>query len=263
MTENPALELSESLEDYLEAIFQTILEKQFARPKDITQRLKVSGASVTTALKTLADRKLINYVPYECVTLTAQGEAIAEDILHRHEQLRSFLRDTLQVEAGEADATACRMEHIISSSIIRKLVRFAHFIENCPRGGKVWISGFETQCDQDASCANCLQCVNTIKEKIVELQEANALRAKQEKRLSELKAGEAGRICRINLSGAALHRLLQTGATLGTAIEVDRCGVGEDFVTVKIKGTCVSMGKKEADLILLDVNQQDSSKNPE
>lgn len=252
MVETHALELSESLEDYLEAIFQTILEKQFARPKDITQRLKVAGASVTTALKTLADRKLINYAPYECVTLTAQGEAIAEDISHRHEQLRSFLRDTLQVEADEADATACRMEHIIPGTIIRKLVRFAQFIENCPRGGKHWISGFEHQCDQDDSCANCLECAAQVREKITSLKKANAAKAKREKPLSELRPGEAGRIKRINLSGAALHRLLQTGATLGTAVEMDQFDEAENCVIVRIKGTCVSLTINEADLLLLD-----------
>ncbi len=60
--------LSASLEDYLEAIFHIEQEKHAARAKDITERLQVSGASVTAALRTLAEKKLINYAPYDLIT---------------------------------------------------------------------------------------------------------------------------------------------------------------------------------------------------
>ena len=53
--------LSASLEDYLKAIFRIVAVKQAARAKDISARLNVSNSSVTGALRTLADRGLINY----------------------------------------------------------------------------------------------------------------------------------------------------------------------------------------------------------
>ena len=53
-------ELTSSLEDYLETIYLIISEKEAVRPKDIAKRLNVSNASVTGALKTLADKGMIN-----------------------------------------------------------------------------------------------------------------------------------------------------------------------------------------------------------
>ena len=79
----PKTSLSASLEDYLEAIYHIVAEKQAARTKDISQRLKVNNSSVTGALRALAERQLVNYAPYEVITLTASGKKIARDIVRR------------------------------------------------------------------------------------------------------------------------------------------------------------------------------------
>jgi DtxR family Mn-dependent transcriptional regulator len=42
-----SMTLSASLEDYLEAIFHIVAEKQAARVKDIAKRLSVNNSSVT------------------------------------------------------------------------------------------------------------------------------------------------------------------------------------------------------------------------
>ena len=55
------VQLSASLEDYLEAIFRLINEKGAAKAKDIANHMKVKRPSVTGALKSLAKKNLINY----------------------------------------------------------------------------------------------------------------------------------------------------------------------------------------------------------
>ena len=82
--------LSASLEDYLEAIFHIVARKHAAKAKDISRQLKVSSSSVTGALRSLADRDLINYAPYDIITLTKKGNQIARDVIRRHEALRNF-----------------------------------------------------------------------------------------------------------------------------------------------------------------------------
>ena len=57
--------------------------KGAARPKDIADKLQVKPASVTGALKHLAEKKLVNYAPYDVVTLTAAGKKIAKEILRK------------------------------------------------------------------------------------------------------------------------------------------------------------------------------------
>ncbi len=138
-------QLSESLEDYLEAILSIEGEKQAARPKDIARRLSVSAPSVTAALRNLAARGLVNYSPYDLVTLTTHGRQIAADVRRRHEALRRFFTDLLKLEENEADEIACHMEHALPPHVLTRLVAFMDFIDGCPLGDLDWSpsGGFE------------------------------------------------------------------------------------------------------------------------
>ena len=159
--------LSESLEDYLETIFHIEQEKHAARAKDIAKRLKVSGASVTAALRTLSEKKLINYAPYDLITLTTRGKAVAENIVLRHVTLRKFFTRVLSIDQQEAEQVACKMEHAMSENILERLTQFITFLETCPRGGREWLEGFSSYCEHGKNheqCEQCLaQCVEAIK----------------------------------------------------------------------------------------------------
>ena len=124
--------LSASLEDYLKAIHQIVVEKQAARGKDIAQRLGVSNPSVTAALRSLAERGLINYTPYDIVTLTDRGKEMSEDIMGRHKALRDFFVKILSVSEDLADKAACDMEHALPRDILVSLTEFIEFVERRP-----------------------------------------------------------------------------------------------------------------------------------
>lgn len=153
-------QLSASLEDYIEAIYHIITEKQVARGKDITARLAVSGASVTEALRALSRRGLINYAPYEVITLTNQGREIAEDVIRRHNSLKQFFTNVLAIEEALAEEGACKIEHTAPPEIINRMVDFIKFLEVCPRGGKDLISGFANFCQRGQTANNCATCVS-------------------------------------------------------------------------------------------------------
>ena len=132
--------LSASLEDYLEAIFFIVEEKGAARPKDIADRLHVKAASVTGALKQLAAKGMVNYAPYDIVTLTAPGKRIAKGIAKKHKALLSFFTNVLDIEPDEATDFACTMEHSIPDHVLERFVAFAEFVEKCPNSGAIWQS---------------------------------------------------------------------------------------------------------------------------
>ena len=71
-------ELSESLEDYLEIILQLEQSQKVARAKDIATRMEVQRGSVTSALKNLKEKKLINYEPYSFITLTPKRQKVCQ-----------------------------------------------------------------------------------------------------------------------------------------------------------------------------------------
>ena len=151
--------LSASLEDYLEAIYHIVREKKAARAKDISKRLGVNRSSVTGALHSLAERKLINYAPYDFATLTPEGENVAANIDHRHVVLRDFFVKVLGVEAAKVEDSACRMEHVISETILERLAQFMDFIQICPRLDIHWIEEAGYFCERPVSVENCERCI--------------------------------------------------------------------------------------------------------
>jgi DtxR family Mn-dependent transcriptional regulator len=154
--------LSSSLEDYLETISLIVAEKQVARVKEISKRLKVNMSSVSGALKLLTERGLINYAPYENITLTSKGQMLARQIIIRHNALKTFLMKVLTVKEVLADQTACKMEHALSPEVLKRFMKFLDFIENCPRGGFEWISCFGYHCTHDKAIRECEYCMNSV-----------------------------------------------------------------------------------------------------
>ncbi len=122
--------LSHSQEDYLEEIYKQTLECGFAKVTDISNALNVKKASVTGALNSLARKNLINYEPYSKITLTIQGEEAAKQILGKHEILRDFFQNILNLTAEEASENACRMEHVGSEKFFTNFVKFSEYIRN-------------------------------------------------------------------------------------------------------------------------------------
>ncbi len=116
--------LSESLEDYLEAILELQTMNTVARSKDIAAKLKIKCGSVTGTLKKLADRNLINYEPYGYITLTSQGTKIAKEVTTRHNVFKHFLFKHVALDENIAEQTACRMEHAMNHKNFMKFKAF-------------------------------------------------------------------------------------------------------------------------------------------
>lgn len=128
--------LSASLEDYLEAIYNLSSDNQIARAKDIAQVLHVAKASVTGALRTLAQRQLINYKPYGYITLTERGRRLAWKIVRRHETLSYFFAQVLGVEMAAAQKAACRTEHTLGPEVTSRMTAFVEFVQKKQADGQ-------------------------------------------------------------------------------------------------------------------------------
>lgn len=120
------LKVTAVLEDYLEAIFNLSRGDRGARSRDIAESMRVHKSTVTSALKALRQMGLVHYSPYEAVTLTAEGAIVARDVVNRHETLRDFFVEVLDVDAATAEKAACGMEHSMPVEIVEKLARFAN-----------------------------------------------------------------------------------------------------------------------------------------
>lgn len=243
--------LSSSLEDYLEAIYQIVADNKVARSKEIARRLQVKGASVTGALRALAKRDLINYAPYEVITLTAVGEELARDVVRRHEVLKDFFTKVLAVDPELAEVSACKMEHAVGREIVDALVEFAEFVDVCPRGGGQWTHSFARECwlEGSDSCVTCLEDTLTALRGVP----AKKRRKVRETPFSELKPGQKARILKVRAGGPIRKRIADMGLSKGVLVEVERVAPLGDPMQIKVRGYHLSLRKSEVDGITVEI----------
>ena len=105
--------LSESVEDYLEAIFVLGKEGSVVRSVDIANELEFSKPSVSVAMKNLRESGYIVVDDNGHIVLTKNGKEIAQHVYERHKLISDWLT-YLGVDRRTALRDACKMEHGMS-----------------------------------------------------------------------------------------------------------------------------------------------------
>lgn len=113
----------ESREDYLEAILQ--LKNEGISPKsiDVAKKLGYSKPSISIAMKKLREDNLILIDEGGYISLTSEGQRIAEKTLEKHEYLKAFFIK-VGVDEEKAEDTACGIEHHIDDETFNKLINY-------------------------------------------------------------------------------------------------------------------------------------------
>ena len=241
--------LSPSLEDYLEAVLILVRSGSVARVRDIAAHLGVGKSSVTGAVKTLAKRGLVNYEPYQFITLTDRGRELAEDVAARHMLLRELLSDVLGLDEEVAEANACRMEHAVDAELLEQLGKFSTFVRTCPRAGENWVQAFVDHCgagDVDAeTCTHCVAGIDPAEGKVslpVEEPEPDDGDRVAAMPLTMASAGQE--VCLADVTGSRelQHRLAEMGLTPGARFTViNKCNPGPFIISVK--GSKLMLGR--------------------
>ena len=145
-------------EQYIETIDQVQQEKGYAKVKDVATALDVGLPTVTEMFGKLDEAGLINYQKWSGVTLTEEGQAMADGLRKKHETLMEFMT-ILGVPGEVADSDACAMEHNVSAETLDRLTRFVDFV-NLPEDGPVWLRHFREyyETGETPACArDCLK----------------------------------------------------------------------------------------------------------
>ena len=149
-------QLSDSMEDYLEAISTLKQKKKYVRVKDIAKEMKVRMPSVTGALKTLTDRNLVRHEKYEYVELTENGTKIADEIKRRHDLISKFLTHILKINPEIAEMDACKIEHSVSPVTVERIIKLIECMETCPEKSSKCFTEFgyfvDNKEDSDVLC---------------------------------------------------------------------------------------------------------------
>ncbi|MBN1355729.1 metal-dependent transcriptional regulator [bacterium] len=239
--------ISESLEDYLEIIYNLIDEGNIARVKDIAARKNVSMSSVTPALRRLAKEGLIKYTLRSDVELTGEGKKLAARIVDRHEFVKHFLVSLMKVPEAIAERDACIFEHYMSPETFRRLVVFFEFVDTCGMDIRDRFEQYRRNMESTGASDPCTSpdCRNT------EMGSRHRRRWGQVKTLLMLKPGEKGRIARIQAPGAIRQRLIDMGVLPNVEIEMKRAAPLGDPIEIKLRGYHLSLRKEEAESIII------------
>lgn len=112
--------ITESIEEYLEAIYRLGEREEAATTTSVAKELKVAPASATQMLKKLAKQGYLKYTPYKGVTLTRKGKKIGKEILRKHRVMEKFL-STLGLPKSRVHKDACELEHHIPDELERAI----------------------------------------------------------------------------------------------------------------------------------------------
>jgi len=209
---------SESVEDYLSAIYVLTRRKRMAKTKDIANRLDVSPASVSEMLKKLSEKNK----KYKGVSLTDTGMKLAKRVRRRHRLLEKFLTEILGMKKQKSHNEASRLEHLISDESLKKICQMVQTPDTCKQGKL-----FE-ECNDD--CDVCSR--------------------EPSIRLSELGEGDDATISYITCDHPGkVRRLISMGFVPGRNVAMEEEIPMGGPLLVKLDDNTVALARKFADLV--------------
>lgn len=233
MPEQYLEKLSASQEDYLEAIFNLSNAGKVVRGKDVANSLSVSKSSVTAAIHTLAEKKLIHYKPYGYITLTDTGLQAAALIAKKHDVIESFFVEVLGVDAEMAKEAACRVEHSLGKTIVNRLLEFVEFVTHHSDDGVDFVEQFRKFCAEISKQQDPL--------------------GKSGVPLSTIQIGSEVTLAGINAGSELRSRLAAMGLVPKAKFKVVSNNASGPFV-VSVKGSKIMLGRSMVHKITVKTN---------
>ncbi len=235
-------QLTPALEDYLEAIFQISKMHKVARSMEIADMMKVKRSSVTIALRSLAEKGLINYQVRSFVTLTDAGLKIARCVSKRHSVLHNLFTKVLGLSHATASSAACNMEHGMTSEVCRKMTALLSVLKKDTVSAHKLISDVEANA-QKINCQNT--CWFSDDNDTFDREDSEVLT------LNELESGESGEIVKIIGVSSLKLRLQEMGFVRGQKVLVVKAAPLDDPIEVAIRSSHVSLRRGEAGMVLV------------
>ena len=182
-------EMSENEQMYLVTIAK-LQEQGYESPvalSELANTLSVLPVSVNQMIHKMDESGLVKYYPYKGVEFTLSGQQIVMRILRYRRLWEIFLVQHLGMSLVEADALACRMEHITTDEVANRLAVFLGNPSVCLHGHPI------PQVDEEEITAVNLP-------------------------LNQLTLGQQGHIIAINANEVTRAFLSDEGITLGAQV---------------------------------------------
>jgi len=122
--------LTPTQQDYLEIIHRLESDPTITQVRitDIAEQLGTRLPTVTRTVQKLTELGYLVHAARREVRLSGRGRRMAEEILHRHEDLVHFFTKVLGLEPALADRDACQIEHGLSGTTAQRLHEFLEYL---------------------------------------------------------------------------------------------------------------------------------------
>jgi len=213
------MEISPSIEEYLESIYKLEEREGLARTKELAERMHVGLGTITNTVEMLERQGLVVHRPYKGIKLTGDGRRIALDVIRRHRLAERLLTDILEMDWSRAHEPACKLEHGLTEEVIKPLGKILGHPKTCPHGNPI------------------------------PTRYGGIIEEKSES-LIDLKPKERGTIVKITEEDRdLLHHLRSFGLLVGTRVRVEEKIPFDGSVVVKLNDVEHSLSTKAASAI--------------
>lgn len=123
MSEHGSSGHSESVENFLKAIYSLQQTSDRVSTNTLAEALTISAPSVTDMAQRMVKDGLVDYQKYRGVVLTSAGAEVALKIIRRHRLIELYLVTELGYELHEVHDEAEALEHAVSDRFIEAIAR--------------------------------------------------------------------------------------------------------------------------------------------
>ena len=216
--------LSESEQMYLVTI-RKICESCTDTPipiPDLADALSVLPVSANQMVKKLAEAGYVEYIPYKGVELTPEGHTISTRILRHRRLWEVFLVKDLKMTLEEADTLTCRLEHITTEDVAKRLSTLLGDPAVCFHGSPIY--------QEDGSASN------------------------DEIPLSQIKVGQNSHIVRVEAEEGVRIFLENEGLTPGVELTINAISSSGTLLLETSTGKQVTMTKNIAEKTIVEAD---------
>jgi len=127
-----------TVENYLKAILVRSADADTVVPTGaISEALGVTPGTITTMVKSLHARGLLEHQPREGVRLTREGRSYALAVVRKHRLIETFLVQVLKMDWKEVHQEAEALEHAISDRVLLRIDAILGHPEADPHGDPI------------------------------------------------------------------------------------------------------------------------------
>ena len=131
---------SSTTENYLKTIYalgERHPDDSLVRLGELANELEVTPGTITTMIRALAERGLVDYTARKGVRLTEAGRVQALQVLRRHRLIESFLVQVMHMDWSEVHEDAEALEHAVSDKLVERMAEMMGHPERDPHGDPI------------------------------------------------------------------------------------------------------------------------------